>query len=96
MIGSASSARDRMVFFLGGKSLGNGKKTKLQEFSRAKRLSWTKPGNLADVGFMPMNIERCQFNAIDPVGHRANTAESFDITAIGGECRRMFKKVDAG
>ena len=45
---------------------------------------------------MPMNIERCQFNAIDPVGHRANTAESFDITAIGGECRRMFKKVDAG
>ena len=42
---------------------------------------------------MPMNIERCQFNAIDPVGHRANTAESI---AIGGECRRMFKKVDAG
>ena len=83
MIGSASGARDRMVFFLGGKSLGNGKKHQPSGIFRSKKAE-TFLGKTA--GFMPAH--HCLlFNAIDPVGD-ANTAESWKITAIASveEC----------
>ena len=84
MIGSASGARDRMVFFLGGKSQGNGKKVQPSGIFRSKKTEMCfgrNPEICSISGFVPSAHHHCLFNAIDPVGD-ANTAESCEITAI--------------
>ena len=55
-----------MVFFLGGKSLGNGKKVQPSGIFRSKKTEaffWPKAGNLLDAGFVP-TITACSMPSI--------------------------------